>query len=759
MGIEVQMREGVLAQAFAEFVQARLFTLCVPLDPLPLYVDHLDTVPSSVTFADTAAGEITISLKIDVFTATELDVEGHPNDTPTGAAAAVGDVGVAIGVAMRGTVLTIVSADPDASGLPGPGPLRAAVEAAIDAALQPLVGGSLLNTAPVVSALRPIGAATPDLARGGGVVAMRFGGGGAVTPQLAPTQDWGVFLDADEATGLLTKRMPAGLPVNVRWLPNGSTPAIGAGVNFNASALGIDVASIGAIATAGLAFIAPSTLKVSAAWDLDLGGILGPFEGLARSFARDHLRDLVVNQMPGVTPEGAQGFSYTIPLPAIPPLLGARPLWQGISSSPAGMTLGGPVLRAPSGGREIMIPRIWRFGRPTWWGHCRERARVGDGSPPAHFERSQLSVIGGVNLSDAGALCSARILPPNEWLTAFLVAGVAGLSFKLTVDVAEQVKNDVRILVRTARGARFVDLGRPIVIIGEDGELDVQVNWFDDCVYLSGGMLKLATGERLAAHDLRPPPLEDPNWIATLGATQGFNTHVVTMSELNAGEIVVLRARGLQIEVTADEAGEATIPALIGLGPDMGEATIERLSRQPLTGALQVRTTEFTWLATVGEADAAAVRDMDGTARVARRFRDVDHIEEYTPDAPGNFVPVEPGGEAALNPQPLPPHPPEAAEAASIAGLAEDVTAYALPAVDGHRLALARFPDDDAVIVSTNGRRPRVAGRYTGPLVGIQADGRFAIGMNRGRVELFAVHQPEDVVLGRLAQTTSRSLP
>jgi hypothetical protein len=749
MGIEVQMREGVLAQAFTEFVQARLFTLCVPLDPLPLYVDHLDTVPNSVTFADTAAGAITISLKIDVFTATEADVEAHPNAAPSGAAAPAGGVEVAIGLAMRGTVLTVVSAKSDAAGLPGPEPLRAAVESRIDGTLAQVVGQALLDTAPVVSALRPIGAATPDLARGKGIVTIRFGGSGPVAPQLAPAQDWGVFLDADDATGLLTRRMPAGVPVSVRWLPNGSTPAIGADVNINASALGIDVASIRAVMTAGVAFVAPPALKVSAVWDLDLGGVLGPLEGLARRFARDHLRGLVANQMPGVIPEGAQGFSYTSPLPPIPSLLGARPLWQGIDSSPAGMTLGGRVLPAPSGGRETVVASIWRFGRPTWWGHCRERAKVGDGSPPTHFERSQVSVTGAVNLSDGGALCGARILPPNEWLAGLMVAGVGGLSFRLSVDAAEKVESDVHILVRTARGTRRVDLGRPVIVTGEDGQLDVQTNWFDDCLRLSGPMLKLATGEPLTADDLRPPPLEDRNWITTIGAAQGFNTHVVSLSELVPGEIVVLQAQRLRIEMTADESGEVTMPALIGLGPGMRDASIERLSRQPITGAVRVQTTEFTWLTTVGEADAAAVRDVDGTARVARRVRDVHHLEDYARDAPVSFVSIEPGDEVALNPQPLPPRSSRATEAARAAGLGRDVNAYALvPAVEEHRLALALFPDGEAVIVAADGRRPRVAGRYTGPLVGIQVDGQFGIGISGGRAELFAVHKRETVELG-----------
>lgn len=97
----------------------------MPLDPPALYIDHLDTVPGSVTFADASGGHIKIRFKIAVFMASEPDLEAHPNAAPAGAAVTVGDVGVAIELAMAGAVLTIVSAASDASELPAPPPVQA----------------------------------------------------------------------------------------------------------------------------------------------------------------------------------------------------------------------------------------------------------------------------------------------------------------------------------------------------------------------------------------------------------------------------------------------------------------------------------------------------------------------------------------------------------------------------------------------------------------------------------------------------------
>ena len=58
----------------------------------------------------------------------------------------------------------------------------------------------------------------PDLSRGQGVVAMRFGTIGPVISQLATAQAWGTFLDATEATDLLARRLPD--EFDVKWQPN-----------------------------------------------------------------------------------------------------------------------------------------------------------------------------------------------------------------------------------------------------------------------------------------------------------------------------------------------------------------------------------------------------------------------------------------------------------------------------------------------------------------------------------------------------------
>jgi len=749
MAVEVQIRETVLAQAFMEHVQTQLFTMCLPGIPT-IYADHLDTVPGSLAFSDSDHSGIQISLKIVLYVVGDAEVKAHPNGSPPGASQPLGEIAVLIIIGMQGAVLRVISATSDSSGLPPPPMLRTTVKAAIDTALSSLDGLTLLDAAPIVTALAAVVPASPDLVRGSGFVAIRFGSAGPLVPQLAPDQAFGAFLDGNEATALLIRRLPAGLPINVRWMPNGSTPAIGMDFNFEVSPLGIDVASITAAATGRVSLELPATLKLAVSWTLDLGGVIDLLEPMARKLVRQFIRQQVKSTLPGAVHDGAQSFHFTIALPTVPTLLGAQPLWGSISSNAAGMTIGGPVVSASPGRRETLWTRVDPFGKPTWWGRCRERARAGDGSPPTEFEEAQLTVHGGVSLGDAGALCSAEILSPNQWLMNHTTPRLTGMGFTLPIAVAEKITKDVRILIRTARGSRFIDLGKPRIVRDEDGKLaDVQRNWIPDCLMLTGAMLKLATGARLTVDDLKPRPLEEPNWMRQLGVERGVNSHILTISGLEPGEMVTLIGTGINIDITANDAGFATVPAFVGLSSTMSETIVQRLSGRRFSGVIRIQTLEFNWLAAVGPADAAAVSDYHGRARVSRRMGDTVVVEDYLPNEMESFIRVDPRGETFLNPQPLPPSPPDALRLAAEAGLEDIETALFQPGTVRGDPVIVRMRDGSGLVVVTDGRRARVAGRYAGPLVGMLVDGGFAVAVSGGLLHLFSVCRPEDVTFNR----------
>jgi hypothetical protein len=742
--MELQIREGAVTQAITEFMQARVFSTCMTSGLPDLYVDHLDTVPASVELSDSKGGGIDVKLRIAIYVVTQTDLEAHWNATPSGAQTPVGEIGVVIGLVLVDSKLTISSAFTDASTLPLPPAAQTTVQRAADAVVAQFVGTTLFDTAPMMATFSTPAAVTPRLARGGGIIAIQIGPMGPVTSQLAANQDWGVFLSVEETEDLLSTRLPDGLITNLSWQPNGSTPSIVGNLNASVDLSDIDLADVTLSATANPTYVPPDMMWLSIHWDVSVGGIGHPFEDRVR----DAIRDQILAKTPTATHDGPQDFHFSIPLPAISPFLGARPLWGSLSSSTAGMTLGGPVIAAPAAGRKTLDASYKPFGRPEWWGHCRERSRTGDGKPPRTFTASAVQVLAYANFSNAGALCGAQVLHPNEWLE--MSASENGLTFNLSVAVARMVTADVCILVQTARGTRLVNLGKPVIQVSDDGHIaNVQVNWFNDCLYLSGVALKLATGAPVTPSDFRPPPSEDPNWVQQLAASLGLNSSVVTIDGLEPGELVSLRSQGVQLDVTANATGVATVPALIGLARDMREATIERISRKALTGNIRVQTTEFRWLATVGPAVAAAIRDVDGAAQITRRVGERVQVEEYRPDEQRSFVILERSGDAMIDPQPLPPSPGDATRLASAAGLQDVVLAQHLPGGNDRRTVLAQFRDGGTVLVEGDERGVRVTGRYFGPMVGMLTDGRYGIAISGHVLHLFSMASQETVAVRR----------
>ncbi|WP_248240050.1 SDR family NAD(P)-dependent oxidoreductase [Microbacterium kunmingense] len=659
-------------------------------------------------------------------------VEGHPATT---------DLAVTVVLGIRDRALVIV----DATAEPKddlPDVVEDAVLPLLDDLLAPLKGQQLFDVGPIITALEAvIPSAAPDLALGDDVLALRFGADGAFTPQLdsalTPPHDWGVFLDADQTLDLVRRRVPQGVPVQLSWQPNGPDPAIGASLSYQLEVVGLEVAAVVAVLTVKPQFVAPSVLRLAASWGIDLTGILSIGEAEARRQIRSGIRRTFAT----ATHDGPQSFFFDIPLPALPDILGSVPSWAGIGSNHDGMTLGGPIRPVRLAPRDLLDVTVFRFGRPVWWGSCRERAAVGSGNPSRGFASNDpgVRVQAGVNFTDAGALCSTTLYPPHDRLAPLLGADAARAGFDLTVGQARAITRDVRMLVRTARGARVVDLGRPSIRQKDDGNLDVQVNYIDDCLYLSGPWLKVILGQTLTLDDLKTGPLEDPDWLARLGAHRGFNSHIVTLDGLTAGEAITATAPGLRVTVSADEAGRAVVPVFAAIGAVAHDVTIERVSQLPLTGAVSVETTEFRWLADLGEADAAAVRDIAGTVFLGRSLRGEAFIDEWQPDGEAMLLRRD-GSEVELNPQPLPPEPPEAARLAATAGIHDVVSAQLVPGFDA-RLAIVQTKDGRGAIVAA-GSGGRVVGEWEGPLIGVHMEGGHALARSGGTVQLFSVRRP-----------------
>lgn len=746
MALELHVSESALAQACIEYVQSRLFTICVPTGTALISVDHLDAVPGSVKFSDVEGG-IEVRSSIAIYLVAQADLLSHVNATPSGAKTPAAHDEVIITLGIVDGNLTIIDAS---SGTPKgvPGPVAALIKAKVDGALEPLNGTTLFDLNPIINALEAAVPADPDMGRAGGVIALRFGASGPVASHLGAGQAWGVFLDADQTVDLVRSKIPSSfpVPVSVRWVANGPTPFIHATANIELSVLGIGVAGVDATVDIGPSFIPPSTLRLTGQWDVDLSGIIGPLEGIVTKFVRGEIRQM----LPDAHHNG-QSLYYDFALPVIPALLGARPQWATMTSTAAGVTLGGPVLPAPTADRRTLEAMINEFGRPSWWGHCRASARSGSGNPPRWFSPSdpQVRVRAGVSFTAAGKLCGSEVLDPNSGLP--MLSSIDGVDFNLTVGVARMITDPVRVIVRTARGVRFFNLGVPTIRLTRDGGLDVALYWFDDCLRLSGPLLKLALGEQLTIDDFRPPPLEDPNWITWFGAAQGFNIHLVTLDQLDPGEAVRVMGPGLEIRATADGFGVLSLPAPVAVADTMREVVVERPSGQVFADGVRVSTVELTWLAEVGPAAEAAINYVDGTVVVSRIVDDELITEAFLPDNDGALQLVD--APKDLNPQPLPPLNPDVAQLAAELGIDDVRSAYFVPGNHrGAQVAMIGRGHGSAILVSV-GETPQVFGEYAGPPLGLNINGDFAIARSAEVVHLFAVGRPRGVAL----KDTSRS--
>jgi hypothetical protein len=80
---------------------------------------------------------------------------------------------------------------------------------------------------------------------------------------------------------------------------------------------------------------------------------------------------------------------------------------------------------------------------------------------------------------------------------------------------------------------------------------------------------------------------------------------------------------------------------------------------------------------------------------------------------------------------------------AKSAGLEEFAGVYALPGQAASPVAVASLRDGTGLLLTAEGRKARVAGRYRGPLIGAQIDGQFAIARSGEMLHLLRVSTPE----------------
>lgn len=758
MAVEIQVHKVALAKAVSDATQTSLFGTCFP-PTADVFVDHVDVSISGVEVVSGPDQDIRILVPLDVYLVRKNDLESFANLVPPGATTPAGRIVAIYRLAVAGTVVSLSLVDLRSD------PPNAFVDMLLDplkAAIPSLPG---LDASAVFTSL---GLPSPTVAQAvlvGDIVAIRFDPVGLAVSHLFAGQEWGLFVDGATVVAFIQSRLSAfvvpNLTLTPRWTPVG-TPSVTVDWRFKPdlpdplTATGTGVIGVGLT----LASTNPPRLRATLNWSLhiDLGSAV---PGFIDNAVEKIVRDLIANrfdpQIVGGTKIDDRSFFID---QALPPLTlgGAQLRYTSLEADQSGMTIGGTV-RSVQAERGVLSFIVSPFGLPTWFGTCRALAKGGSGDPPKILKVTEVSNGAGVSFSSYGAFCDASMVQPNSTAAAFLTKPtlgsaetVASVGFTIPAIIAQGITEDVKLILRTARGVRLINFGRPIVEIDAEGNVAFTTFYIDNCLYLTDAQVNAINWVKGKGDTSVPdfkPPLEDPGWVKLLTGGRGFEVQLVSLNGLEPGELLRYRSSNHAIDLTADTNGQALVPVFLPLSEDIPSTSLERVNRQSIAGKFDVKGTSFFRIASLPSGIENRLDEGGGSgARLTRVFHDRVTRDEFGSGgvplgvqiSSEEFAPSPGVEEVALNPQPLPPAPDMFASAAERIPGVRDVVA--IPGFESEPLAIARMDDGSAVLLQADSSgRTRVAGSFSGPIGAISTAGDWGTGFASERTLVFEVRR------------------
>jgi hypothetical protein len=730
-----------------------------------------------------------------VFLVRREAVLAAPNAVPNGATAPAGTVFVLLEIVLTGAVVSLRCVDPDLGLLAvALGPDAQAVKDAICQVL-----GSL-PTLDLTAPLQQLGMPAVKSVRielVGNVVAIRFEPAGNAVAHLFPGQEWGLFLDGASVEQLAISKVPpdlksriTSLTLNPHWRPVGNTPHVD--VDYAGNAVVPDPFSGTVDGTFRCDFsLAPPPLRglrTTVHWSLHvhLDGIVGILDDL--------VTDSVAGAMDpvkfGGTPIGDHAFTIDNPLPDLS-FGGARFGYSSVVASPAGMTVGGVVRLPLDPGRDTVNPLVHEFGLPVRLTFCRTLAKSGSGEPGKTVLLNEVTTSGSVWLENLGAFCGVEIVSPGDWIKEHvkLPADTPEIRFVIPSLAALGIVEHVRLIVRTGRGVRLIDLGTPPpVILDANGNVtNALASHIPNCLYIDveHGIKWARAGGLLDESVVKPPP-EHPDWTAYLGRHRGIEVQLVTLSMLEPGELIQFRSHDHAVDVTANRNGQALVPVLLQVAKNPEQASLIRVNRHAIAGHFTIHAAIFVNQASLPVGTKYRLASSGkGMALLTTEFE--DHIEVHeigplgvpmllqretacTQESRGpaqremthlsatvgkNLVQHESHNairsqtrpsneEIALNPQPLPPRdvvkPADNLLLAPRINLPGIASVVAVPGFPGAPIALAAMVDGSMLVLDLGeDGTARVAGTFSGPIGVLDESGDWAVATNTDRISIYRV--------------------
>jgi hypothetical protein len=746
MSIELQLRTEVFGVLVARSVHRRLRAVSLP--PFgALSVDHLDVADEPVRF-DAAGAAVRIRVPVDVFVVSRDDVLAVPNGEPAAARTPASRVGLVLELGTDGGTAVLRVVDVDA------GALGADVGAAHAAVVAALAGQVRIDLAPVLQLLNVAAPGSSTVALAGSVVAIRFDPAGPPAERLFPGQDWGLFLDGGSIEALVKSRIPA-LPaalvtstaITPHWRPAGATPHVD--VDYAGKPVLPDplTADVDGTFFCDLALLGAPEQKLRVVvrdWSLHVHAAGVP--GIVESEFESRIMDAFDPAAVGGAPLG--GHSFAVDGQRLPDVEFAEGqfAYESAYASPEGMTVGGPV-RLYGGAVLLHAGLSWDRVRLAMVSDNPLRVVVfcsQGGTPDQQVSPDSLGTSGDATFGSCGAYGGFEVVSGGGSVAEHLHVDQRDPE-SLTVHfgysaLAEPIPERVRLIVRTGRGVRCVDFGQPTSLTGEQAAQMVglaQVIYIDDCPTI----VETTTGE-LSWTDQHPqwnrwqpddavglPAQQD--WASYTGGLAALGVQLVTLTGLDAGELVTFRSREHAVTVSADEHGRAVVPVFLSLRDRLGPAKLTRVSRRSLDGAVTVRSAVFRRRASLpaGRSNLLTV-EADGRALVTADHGDRRITHEITrttlrrrPQAAGP-LPRRPARPTGPGPVDLP-------------GLRSVIP---VPGFGDEPVAFASMSDGQAVrIIDLRSGTPRVAGTIHGPVGPVDESAPWAMADGPEIVSVFEV--------------------
>lgn len=716
MHVEIQIRTSVFQTILTRSLQAKLRTGCLPSLGL-VYVDHADVAPEAPQL--TANGGIVhIRLFADVFIATRDQVLAAPNGVPAGVTTPAARVEVSLDLSVSGATVTLQCVDVNL------GAADAALGSATKDEIKKAIGS---NSFDLTAALNSLGLPKPTVSRAelvADAVALRLDPVGEAAPRLFPAQEWGLFLDAATVEQLAKSAIPAdrlstvvpGLSMDAHWHPQGEAPHVDLASSPLTIHMGLFKGDITFSADCAFSIIPPAGFHTAVDWRVhaDFGPLVPRF---VEKFLEKEIAGALDPTQFGGVPTGDRSFAMDRLLPLIA-FSGARFRYENALASAGGMTIGGPVTLPVDVGSSTLTISVQAFTKASRLVVCSEGPRAGAGVEPRF-----VATIAKASLQDGGKICGVELLAPNDGLesyvsgTAASVDEVRDIWVRLNGLTALGVSQPVQMIVRTTRGVRLIDFGMPDhVKTDEDGfAVDMQIIYIDDCIYLEKSPFDHGINwGRLRRIDFLTDP--DPIDWRTFAGGRGLSVQLVNLTGLEPGELIQFRSPSHAIDVTADRAGAAVVPALLRLSEAPQPAFLIRVNRRPLEGRVTMRSTVFERHATLRGGQTYRLASFaNGIAMLHNEFD--DRVEVHRLGHLGVFTRVEKHGCRVLDEMPA------TKAACDLPGL---VSMIPVPGFAEERLAIGLMADGSKLIVEQTDDGFRVAGTFRGPIDAVNEAGDWA---------------------------------